>query len=215
MPVLHQDLPMLRQSRAFLVVIQEGSLRSAANRLGITQPALSRQMQTLEHELGGRLLERTSTGVKPTKGGHALADNMAPVIAAYERAMVAVRRQIKGETGHLRIGFLASAAREYLDLALKLARKAHPDVRLKLFDLTPGEQYQALRADEIDVGLVDESARLFGREFYHRRLTKTKVWLPCPLGTRWRVPKRFGSPNLKGRCLSTPNIMNFPAWFGR
>jgi DNA-binding transcriptional LysR family regulator len=66
----------------------------------------------------------------------------------------------------LRIGFLASAAREYLDPALKSARKAYPDVRLKLFDLTPGEQYRALRAGEIDVGLVDESARLFGREFY-------------------------------------------------
>ena len=59
---------------------KKGSLHRAAVRLNISQSALSRQMQTLEHELGGSLLERSTTGVKPTAGGHALvlADEALP-----------------------------------------------------------------------------------------------------------------------------------------
>ncbi len=71
---------MVTQLLSFLAVIEEGSLHRAATRLGMSQPALSRQMQALEHELGGRLLERTSTGVKPTRGGHALAAKMGPIL---------------------------------------------------------------------------------------------------------------------------------------
>jgi DNA-binding transcriptional LysR family regulator len=72
---------MLEQIRSFLTVAQEGSLRRAAARMRISQPALSRQMQTLEHELGGRLLERRATGVSPTTGGQALAKRMGALLA--------------------------------------------------------------------------------------------------------------------------------------
>jgi DNA-binding transcriptional LysR family regulator len=64
---------MLQQIRSFLVVAEEGSLRRAADRLRMSQPALSRQMQALEHELGGSLLDRMSTGVGLTRSGYALA----------------------------------------------------------------------------------------------------------------------------------------------
>ena len=52
-------LAMLEELRFFLVILEEGSLRRAAKRLHISQPALTRQMQLLEHDLGGRILERT------------------------------------------------------------------------------------------------------------------------------------------------------------
>ena len=65
--------PMLAQLRSFLVVIEESTLRRAAVRLHISQPALSRQMQALEDEVGGRLLERTSSGVLlPDRSGTCL-----------------------------------------------------------------------------------------------------------------------------------------------
>jgi DNA-binding transcriptional LysR family regulator len=56
------------------VILEEGSLRRAAKRLHISQPALTRQMQLLEHDLGGRILERTAGGVHPTNVGHVLAE---------------------------------------------------------------------------------------------------------------------------------------------
>ena len=60
---------MLEKLRLFLVVLEEGSLRRAADRLRISQSAITRQMQSLELELGGRVLERTSAGVRSTNGG--------------------------------------------------------------------------------------------------------------------------------------------------
>jgi LysR family transcriptional regulator, nitrogen assimilation regulatory protein len=75
---------MLDQMRSFLTVVEEGRLHRAAARLHISQPALSRQMQTLEHELGGRLLERMATGVSPTAGGQTLAKRMGALLASYD-----------------------------------------------------------------------------------------------------------------------------------
>ena len=57
---------MLAQIRSFLTVVEEGNLHRAAARLHISQSTLSRQMQVLELKLGGRLLERMATGVRPT-----------------------------------------------------------------------------------------------------------------------------------------------------
>ena len=85
---------MLDQIRSFLTVVEEGSLHRAAARLHISQSALSRQMQALEHELGGRLLERSATGVTATAGGHALAKRMGAVLASYDLAMSDTRRAI-------------------------------------------------------------------------------------------------------------------------
>jgi DNA-binding transcriptional LysR family regulator len=101
------------QIRSFLTVMEEGSLHRAAMRLRPSQPALSRQMQALEHELGGRLLERVATGVRPTAGGQALARRMGALLASYDLAMSA-RGALRGETYQLRIAYVPVAARQYL-----------------------------------------------------------------------------------------------------
>lgn len=161
---------MLPQIRAFLVVGEEGSINRAVERLHISQSALSRQIQGLEHEMGGPLLERTSSGTTLTPGGLALQAKMGPVLSGYDRAVMEVRRIIRGEQNILRIGYLPSAAKEFLDAALKRLRAEHPDVAVKLLDLSPGEQISALRAGEIDVGMTDESAAVLAKECYTRVL---------------------------------------------
>ena len=97
---------MLEQIRSFLTVVEEGSLHRAAARLRISPSTLSRQMQALEHELGGRLLERMTTGVSPTAGGQELAKRMGALLASYDLAMSETRRALRGETDQVRIGYL-------------------------------------------------------------------------------------------------------------
>src|SRR5262245_43205756 len=70
----HHTSAVLDKLRLFLVVLEEGSLRRTAQRLHISQSAITRQLQQLEDDLGGRVLERTAAGVRPTNGGHALAE---------------------------------------------------------------------------------------------------------------------------------------------
>jgi DNA-binding transcriptional LysR family regulator len=77
---------VLEKLLLFLVVLEEGSLRRAADRLRISQPAITRQMQSLELDLGGPVLKRTSAGVHPTDGGH---------VSFAELAWAANRRLIK------------------------------------------------------------------------------------------------------------------------
>jgi DNA-binding transcriptional LysR family regulator len=191
MRFLHHHRAMLSQLRSFLTVIEEGSLHRAAARLNISQSALSRQMQALEDELGGRLLERSTTGVRPTAGGHALAETMGRFLAQYDTAMLEVRRAVRGEKEQLRIGYLASAFQQYLEPALKRVRETYPKVRVKLFDMFPGEQVTALRQGEIDVAMIDQGSDFIGREFYTRKLTvvRSVVALPAshPLAKRPQV----------------------------
>ena len=75
---------MLEKLRVFLVVLEEGSLRRAADRLRISQSAITRQMQALELDLGVRVLERTSAGVRPTNGGQVLAERAKTLLADFD-----------------------------------------------------------------------------------------------------------------------------------
>jgi DNA-binding transcriptional LysR family regulator len=182
---------MLEQIRSFLTVVEEVSLCRAAARLRISQPALSRRMQVLEHELGGRLLERRATGVNPTAGGQTLAKRMGALLASYDLAMRDTRRALRGETDQVRIAYLPLFAKQYLSGPLREVRRSHPETVLKLVSLSPGKQIIALRAGEIDIGITNESGELLAGEFYTRTLAEMGSYIALPeqhrLATRNQV----------------------------
>ena len=189
---------MIDRIRALLTVIEEGSVNRASVRLRITQPALSRQMKALEHELGGRLLEREPSGVKPTGLGHAMVKAMSPVIASYDCAMADLRRQARGERSELRVGYLGSAAPGFLTPALALLRKSQPQARLKLHDLSPREQIDALRSGELDVALVGQEGALAAKEFHSVKLCSLGVCAALADSDRLAMRKRIALKDLKG-----------------
>src|SRR5436190_13608243 len=121
----HHISAVLEKLRLFLVVLEEGSLRRAAERLHLSQPAITRQLRLLEHELGGRVLERTSTGVRPTNVGYAVAEKAKPLLANYDSTIAEVRRLVRGESEMLRIGYIEPAVQEYLGPALVVLRRAY------------------------------------------------------------------------------------------
>jgi DNA-binding transcriptional LysR family regulator len=205
-------LGMLEQIRSFLTVVEEGSLHRAAARLHISQPALSRQMQALEHELGGRLLERMATGVSPTAGGQALAKRMGTVLASYDLAMSDTRRALRGETDQLRIAYLAAVAQQYLSGALRKVRRIHPETVFKLVNLTPGEQIIALRAGEIDIGITNESGELLAGEFYTRELAETGSYIALPEQHRLATQDRVRLSDLKGEFFLSWDSQQVPGF---
>ncbi len=196
---------MLAQLRSFLVVLKEGSLNRAATRLRMSQPALSRQMQALENEVGGRLLERSATGVQPTDAGHALAKRAEAVIAGYDAAFAEARRLTRGQKEELRIGYLASAAQDFLNPALLALRGAHPEVKVKLLDLSPGEQLEALRQGEIDVALIGQEGCLAAHDFYTRKLVTLPVLAILPADHRLAARKTIRLEELRAeRFIRSP-----------
>jgi DNA-binding transcriptional LysR family regulator len=192
---------MLDTLRLFLVVLEEGSLRRTADRLHISQSAITRQMQSLELDLGGRILERTSAGVRPTNGGHALAERAKTLLADYDSTMAEIRRLVRGESEQLRIGYVASAAQEYLVPALAVLRRAYPRLKVKMLDQSPGEMISALRRGEIDLALTLLGIDLLSRDFYARKLATVRSLVVLPVSHRFASERQLSLSQLKGETF--------------
>jgi len=167
-------------------------------------------MQALEHELGGRLLERMATGVSPTPGGQALAERMGAVLSSYDLAMSDTRRALRGETDQVRIAYLPDVAQQYLRGPLREVRRSHPETVLKLVGLSPGEQISALRAGEIDIGITNESGELLAGEFYTRKLAEMSSCIALPEQHRLATQDRVRLSDLKGEFFVSWDSQQVP-----
>src|SRR6478752_4219088 len=192
---------MLEKLRLFLVVLEEGSLRRAADRLRISQPAITRQIQSLELDLGGRGMERTSAGVRPTDGGQALAERAKTLLADYDSTVAEVRRLGRGESERLRIGYIASAVQEYLGPALAILRRANPRLKVKMLDQTPGEMIIALRQGKIDLALTSLGINLLSRDFYARKIATVRSLVALPVSHRFANERQVSLSQLKGETF--------------
>lgn len=166
--------------RSFFAVVEHGSLNQAAERLHVSQSTLTRQMHALEREVGGRILERTATGAALTATGHALLAGTRPLVAQFDAALDDARKLARGQSARLRIGYLMSAAAEYLHPALAALRRLHPEVKVKLVDLSPGEQVAALRRGELDLALLANARVWLAREFFVRPVARVPVVVALP-----------------------------------
>jgi DNA-binding transcriptional LysR family regulator len=145
----------LRYLRALMTVATGHSIGRAAERLGISQPALSRQLRELEHVAGAELLERSARGVTLTPAGVTLAADAPVLLSAAEHLVREVSRAKRRIEGRCVIGTVATAASTAL-LARVMDRCAtsHPDIQLVVQELTTPEQRVALANADIDLGLA-------------------------------------------------------------
>jgi Transcriptional regulator len=165
---------------SFFVIAEFGSMSRAAEHLHVSQSTLTRQMQALEAEVGGRLLERGPLGVALTAAGHALLDGMRPVVAKAEFVLSETRKLARGQSASVRIGYITAAAEEYLNPAIAALRRTHPQTKVQLVDLSPGEQIAALRRGELDVVILGNINAAIAREFFVRRIATFPVVVALP-----------------------------------
>lgn len=166
--------------KSFVAIAESGSLSRTAERLRVSQSTLTRQVQTLEREIGGRLFERSPQGVALTAAGQAFFAEVAPLVAKFDAVLADARRLARGQSSSLRLGYLQSAAADYLNPALAVVRTRHPEVKVRLVDLSPGEQLAALRRGELDAALVGPVDASLTREFYVRRVASLPVVVALP-----------------------------------
>lgn len=198
---LHNVCCMVERLRMFLVALEEGSLNRAAVRLRMSQPALTRQMQALETEIGGALFERTTSGIRATAAGHALAASLPAALAQIEGVLSEARRLARGQRDLLRVGYLGSATQAFLNPALAELRRSHPTVKVKLLDLSPGEQIAALRKGEIDLAVTGQEGALASSEFYTRKLATMPVVAVLPADHRLAGRKSIPLSELQGESF--------------
>jgi len=144
----------LRHLRYFVTVAEELHFGRAAERLFISQPPLSQQIQQLEREIGVSLFQRTSRSVKLTPAGEIFLRDARQILADVERAVSAAKRAARGEEGWLGIGFAASATYDLLPAVLHDFRESYPAIELSLVELNAAEQAIALQDQSIHVGFA-------------------------------------------------------------
>lgn len=195
-----------RQLRYFLAVVDSGSISAAAEKLHIAQPAVTRQIQALEDELGTRLLDRQPRGVSPTLAGQQLLRDARQILADVDLAAERTRLAANGGEGHLRIGFnetyslnsvLASSLREF--------RNRHPGASLHVASMNTKAQIAALRSGELDFAF-----------FYDRNSRDPELSADIVMIDRVRVAMPQNSPLCNKTELRLADLaeMEF-VWFPR
>ncbi|WP_417372554.1 LysR family transcriptional regulator [Glutamicibacter protophormiae] len=144
----------LDQARSFVAVAEELHFGRAAERLNMTQPPLSRQIQKLERTVGVELLERDNRRVSLTAAGQAFLQDARRLVVAAERAPDNARRIAAGQLGELRIGFTAASGFSLLGPLLGEISTQMPRVHLELAEMVTSEQVEALLNGDIDLGLA-------------------------------------------------------------
>lgn len=142
----------LRQMRYFLTLAEERNFTRAAERLHMAQPPLTRQIRTLEEELGTDLFVRTPKGVNLTAAGQALLAEVPNLLALAQRAKERALLASQGLSGRLDVGIFGSGVLDVIPRILARFHKERPEVRIVLHNLTKSEQIQALRERRISVG---------------------------------------------------------------
>jgi DNA-binding transcriptional LysR family regulator len=205
----------LRQLRYFLVVGEEQHYGRAAKRLRVAQPALSRQIQSLEQELGFTLFERLPRGVRISAAGKVFLQDARIILNELNDATSSAKRIASGQSGILRVGFVESISwHGVVPDSLRRFRERLPDAELRLKPLSSLEQVAAIKSNSLDVGFAVESANP-GEQLTQIRVSTVQFMLAVPNDHKFTEMKNLRLKNL----IDAPFIWFprrlFPAIFDR
>lgn len=140
-----------RLLRYFEAVAEEGNLTRAAQRLFVSQPALTKQIKQLETLLGVQLFVRSRTGMALTAPGRSLAENVSAVLESWDKARRETRRTAARV---LRVGFIASAANEATQRIIAAYCARRPDWRVEMRQTSWAKPDAGLSQGDVDVALL-------------------------------------------------------------
>lgn len=144
----------LKPLRAFCQIARLGSISRAAEALYLSQPAVSLQLQALERELGARLVERSGRRLTPTREGELLYAMARPLVEGLDNLAANFREQVRGlDAGELHVAAGSSTILYLLPQFVEAFRKAQPDVRLSLHNVTGASGLDLLRGDSVDLAV--------------------------------------------------------------
>lgn len=179
---------MLRELRTFLAVVRHGTFASAGSHIGLTQSAVSAQIQRLEEELGFALFDRTGRSASLNASGRRTVELAEELLLVY--AKLAARGAANDSSGLLRIGAIASAQSSFLVGAIKRYREVSPNWRVRV---VPGVSLNLLAqvdSGELDLAVIIKPPFALPPELKWHTLTNEPFVLLAPraLSTQpWRA----------------------------
>src|SRR5829696_2774958 len=142
-----------RQLAAFCAVVERRSFSQAAERLGVTQPAVSLQVRSLEERLGRKLIDRSGRRVEPTEAGLRVYRNARRLLAAEEELVADLSEDDEGALrGRLAIGASTGPGAHLVPLLLCEFARGHPDLRVSLTIADTQAVIEQVAERELEVG---------------------------------------------------------------
>jgi DNA-binding transcriptional LysR family regulator len=193
-----------RQLRYFIAVAEELSFTRAAQRLHISQPPLSQQIQMLEQDLGVRLLERNKRNVALTEPGRLFLERSRQILGQAEEARQRVVEAAAGFSGQLRLAYTVSVSfHPSLPQALLRFGRNAPNVRVLLSEMYTEPQFSALRAGQIDVGFVrnEPAHEADARALRLEVIDREPLLLALPSGHALATRRRLSMGDVAGEAF--------------
>ncbi|MBO8135120.1 LysR family transcriptional regulator [Dickeya fangzhongdai] len=145
----------LRHLRYFIAVAEELHFGRAAEKLHISQPPLSQQIQALEEQIGAQLLERNNRNVRLTQAGELFLKEAWTIINQVNQAAERAARIQRGEIGELNIGFTSSAPFvKQVSRSLLQFRQSYPEVHIQMLEINTKQQIEPLLDGKLDLGVM-------------------------------------------------------------
>jgi DNA-binding transcriptional LysR family regulator len=168
-----------RQLAAFCAVVERKSFSQAADRLGVTQPAVSLQIRSLEERLGQRLFDRSGRRVEPTEAGIRLYRGAQKLLALEQQVLEDVAGDEDGELrGELAIGAATGPGATVVPVLLCEFQRENPEVRVELTISDTQSVIEAVARRELELGVVGATPR--HRSVAYEPFFKDEVVLVCP-----------------------------------
>ena len=188
-----------RQLAAFCAVVERKSFSQAAERLGVTQPAVSLQIRSLEQRFGRQLLDRSGRRVEPTEAGRRLYASAQRVLAAEEHLLEELDADDEGAiTGTLELGASTGPGGTVVPLLLCQFQEQHPDLGVRLTVSDTQTVVDRVAGRELELGIVGAGRRHRGVAF--EPFFSDEVVLACPADHRF-AGKTVSLDDLKGEKL--------------
>ena len=197
----------LRHLRYFVAIGEEQHYGRAARRLRVAQPALSRQIQDLEEELGFDLFDRLPRGVKLNSAGKLFLEDARRILSEISDAAVRAGHTARGLSGTLRVGFTENSCwRGVVPESFRRFRELQPDAELQLQPSASMEQIEAIRSGRLDAGFVNFMPKS-DPELDQLLVARQHVELAVPKGHALTRLKK-----LRLRDLADAPFIWFPRW---
>lgn len=171
----------LRHLKYFVMAAEEKNISRAAERLFVSQPAVSRQIKDLEDELGLPLFVRKPNGLSLTEAGATALAHAREIMRqanGMTEAMQALAKRRDCMT--IKVGFLPTALPGFLTKAMRELHRKHTNLKVQIYDMPPPQQEQALRNGEIDLGLIGDPDASVRRDFHVETIRRVDVAMIVP-----------------------------------
>ena len=144
----------IKDMRAFFAIVEEGNISHAAIRLGIAQPALSRQMKHLEENLQVKLFERGSRRIRLTEAGLVLYNRVENILGLVDGTVREIKEIGSGTKGSIRIGTITTSGAMILPDLIAEFRKLYPDVTFEIWEAEGARIIELLDSRLIEIAIT-------------------------------------------------------------